>query len=406
MCICAQAQIRCYDADIGLNSSLQHRLSGCITTMMWLLPLITSILISESLCCITCDQRGKDAMETLTILIQSHLPEDLEAGNNITQIYEAAERKFLDYLGNEVGMMDTFAISTLVSEYQKSVDTINATEVEEELILEELISEEQLIPIIKHHFQDLMEKTEVIIQDLEKRKCPNKQGEDSCGLMVQTFIKCNTCAERKVVCAGGPPENQEYFDRSSCLCTQDKCVDLKTGLSCSPCVDLTSQLNKTLNCGVENIQVSENEDLILDCGQEWHAMLEGSYQYQFIEKTDTEPVVTNNFYLNIQGAQMGVNNYTCTTILDSGIPVSTITYSVRVVNESEGMAENQSCITPTPMVDMKPPEPSLDEALGMKIVDIGAISAAAIVLLMCCICGYIFYRLMATPKQPVEKEPV
>ncbi|XP_044132651.1 uncharacterized protein LOC122925219 [Bufo gargarizans] len=198
------------------------------------------------------------AMEEFNTFIKSQVDDidSIEAYVNIKRFAKVTEKKVLDYLEDEVGILDKYAISEIASEYKKSVDVIQDIG----------FKEVQLLHIIGLHFQRLKEKLKVIVQDSKQRRCPNKQGADSCGLMVQTYTNCKTCSEEKVVCAGGPPKNQ----------------DLKTGRSCSPCKDHKSHLAETVNCGEINIKIPEYEELILDCTFEWYARLEETYNNVFI----------------------------------------------------------------------------------------------------------------------------
>ncbi|XP_040271141.1 izumo sperm-egg fusion protein 1-like [Bufo bufo] len=341
------------------------------------------------------------AMEEFNTFIKSQVDDidSIEAYVNIKRFAKVTEKKVLNYLEDEVGILDKYAISEIASEYKKSVDVIQDID----------FKEIQLLHIIGLHFQRLKEKLKVIVQDSNQRRCPNKQGADSCGLMVQTYINCQTCAEEKVVCAGGPPKNQDYLERCSCLCTSNRCFDLKTGRSCSPCKDHKSHLAETVNCGEINIKIPEYEELILDCTFEWYARLEDTYNNVFTLPREHNPKITREPYLVIKGVQMGDSGrYTCTTILDSEVPVSKITYNVAVISESEQATKKYHPRPTLPdVLDITAPEPPLLEELQNNNASLIAISVAGSVTIMLiagiCIC--MFWRKMKS-REPLEKEPV
>ncbi|XP_040266929.1 izumo sperm-egg fusion protein 1-like [Bufo bufo] len=353
---------------------------------MWLLLLVTSVFIGKSLCCIQCDSRGKMAMDKFNTFIKSQVDDidSIEAYVKIKRFAKVTEKKVLDYLEDEVGILDKYAISEIASEYKKSVD----------VILDIGFKEIQLLHIIGLQFQRLKEKLKVIVQDSNQRRCPNKQGADSCGLMVQTYTNCKTCAEEKVVCAGGPQKNQ----------------DLKTGRSCSPCKDHKSHLAETVNCGEINIKVPEFEELILDCSFEWYARLEDSYQNVFTLHHEHEPKITREPYLVIKGVLKGDSGrYTCTTILDSEVPVCKITYNVAVISGSEQAIEKYHPRPTLPdVLDITAPESPLLEELRTSNAPLTAISVAGSVTIMLIagICVCIFWRRKMKSREPPEKEPV
>ncbi|XP_069835233.1 izumo sperm-egg fusion protein 1-like isoform X3 [Dendropsophus ebraccatus] len=274
--------------------------------MMWHLAIL-SMLVAHCLCCIPCDQRGKEAMDKYTILIQDQiLEETLQGYMSIKQMAYAAQNQFLDYLKEEVQIMDKFAIADIVSEYSKAVN----------IIVQMDFKGVQLLHTIQFQFQILQERIKNIVEEAERRRCPNKQDFDNCGLLVQTYTHCETCEEEKIICAGGPPSNQEYFDKCSCVCTQHSCFDGSLG-------------------------IAEGEDLILKCNIDWYSRLEDGYKNLFYKNAEPEPKITDEANIEIRGVQRpDSGKYTCMTILNSGVPVAKFTYNVEVKEgESEKLSE-------------------------------------------------------------------
>ncbi|XP_069835231.1 izumo sperm-egg fusion protein 1-like isoform X1 [Dendropsophus ebraccatus] len=299
--------------------------------MMWHLAIL-SMLVAHCLCCIPCDQRGKEAMDKYTILIQDQiLEETLQGYMSIKQMAYAAQNQFLDYLKEEVQIMDKFAIADIVSEYSKAVN----------IIVQMDFKGVQLLHTIQFQFQILQERIKNIVEEAERRRCPNKQDFDNCGLLVQTYTHCETCEEEKIICAGGPPSNQEYFDKCSCVCTQHSCFDLKTGHQCTPCSDYKSYLENVINCGDGSLGIAEGEDLILKCNIDWYSRLEDGYKNLFYKNAEPEPKITDEANIEIRGVQRpDSGKYTCMTILNSGVPVAKFTYNVEVKEgESEKLSE-------------------------------------------------------------------
>ncbi|XP_044132613.1 izumo sperm-egg fusion protein 1-like [Bufo gargarizans] len=185
--------------------------------------------------------------------------------------------------------------------------------------------------------------------------------------------------------------------------------DLKTGRSCSPCKDQKSHLAETVNCGEINIKIPEYEELILDCTFEWYARLEETYNNVFTLHREHNPKITREPYLVIKGVQMGDSGrYTCTTILDSEVPVSKITYNVAVISGSEQATKKYHPRPTLPdVLDITAPEPPLLEELRNNNASLIAISVAGSVTIMLiagiCIC--MFWRKMKS-REPLEKEPV
>ncbi|XP_069820821.1 uncharacterized protein [Dendropsophus ebraccatus] len=195
----------------------------------------------------------------------------------------------------------------------------------------------QLLHTILFQFQKLQERFKEIVEEAERRRCPNKQDFDNCGLLVQTYTRCDTCEEEKVICAGGPPSNQEYLDQCSCVCTQHSCFDLKTGDQCTPCRDHASHLANVINCGHKSLAIAEGEDLILKCHNKWFSSLEDGYKNLFYKNAKLEPKISDDPYPEMRGIHRSDSGkFTCMTILNSGIPVAKFTYNVEV---KEGLGE-------------------------------------------------------------------
>ncbi|KAM3936681.1 izumo sperm-egg fusion protein 1 [Leptodactylus fuscus] len=355
--------------------------------MMWHLMLITSFFIGQSLCCIQCDPRGKEAMNEFKNLIRSQVDENPEAYSNIQRFAKAAQQELLDYLEDEVGMLDTYAITELVSEYKRSINVIKGTK----------FKEVQLLHIIALHFQTLKSKLKVIAQDSTNRKCPNKQGADSCGLMIQSFTNCKSCVEEKIVCAGGPPKNQEYFDKY-----------LKTGLFCFPCKDHKTHVAEAISCGERNIEVIEDDDLILDCNFGWHARLEQAYKNTFWKHGHVEQRVTEDPYLEIKGIQMqDSGRYSCTTSLYSGVPVSSIVYHVTVLSGSQRATKKYQARPTLPDVLDVTARPLLEvlgknnKVLPIIIAVAGALTVTIVLLAGICICIFCRKKKKQEPVEPV-----
>ncbi|XP_069828745.1 izumo sperm-egg fusion protein 1-like [Dendropsophus ebraccatus] len=319
---------------------------------MWrYMAVITSVLIAHSLCCIQCDKRGADAMERFTILIRDHiLEETLEAYMTIKQMANAAQRPITRYLEEEVKMLDKHAILEVVQEYKRAVDMIQQTK----------FKGIQLLHTIQHQFQQVLKRVKAIAEEAARRRCPNKQEFDNCGLLVQEYTHCESCEEEKIICAGGPPSNQEYYDRCSCVCTQQTCFDLKTGSQCTPCSDHASYLAKVTDCGEKAIEIAENEDLTLDCSYQWYSALQEEYKNIVIKSYDDLPKITdepNIEFWRIQTYESG--RYMCTTVLNSGVQIAKFVYNVKVTKGSgEEMKEEEL-----------PPLPTIPEELDLTVLD-------------------------------------
>ncbi|XP_072011029.1 uncharacterized protein [Engystomops pustulosus] len=333
--------------------------------MMWTLLLITSVLIGRSLCCIPCDRRGKDLMDDYHTILNSQVDNNAEAFATMKSVSKGYEREVLDYLENEVQQLDEYTISEIVSEYKLAVEVIEKINVKDA----------NLLYTIGRVFNKLKEKVKNIVQDGKPRRCPNKQGPKSCGLMVQEFINCKTCAKENVICAGGPPQNQEYFDRCSCLCNKQRCFDLITGKQCTACKDHREHLSETLKCGEQTIKVIEYEDVSLDCALDWHGRLEdSSYRNTFTKRPYFKAKVTEEAYLHLKAVHPDdAGTYTCTTTVKFDLPVSRIVYHVTVESPSLG---EEIKFTPRPTLpdrlDLDGPEPPSTMAIVAITMGVGA----------------------------------
>ncbi|KAM4050561.1 izumo sperm-egg fusion protein 1-like isoform 1-T1 [Anomaloglossus baeobatrachus] len=307
-------------------------MSGSIQTIMWLLLVLTSFFIGPSLCCIQCDSKGKKAMEQFQKFIKAQVNENIDGFVTIKEFTKFSEREIVNYLREAVVMLDHYAISEIASEYKKCVD----------LIKESDFTAIKRLQTVGIHFQRLRDSVMNIVQESNNRRCPNKQGANSCGLMVQTYVRCDTCRNEKIICAGGLPRNQEYFNKCNCVCIDEKCTDLKTGHKCSPCRDQEIHISETIDCGVRNIEVTENEDLILDCSFPWHSRLEQPYKNTFVRLLagmfpfaplfDLESTVVEEPYLVVKRVKMiDEGMYMCSTTLKTDEPVSKIIYHVKVL---------------------------------------------------------------------------
>ncbi|XP_073445123.1 uncharacterized protein [Dendrobates tinctorius] len=250
---------------------------------------------------------------------------------------------------------------------------------------------------------------------------------NSCGLMIQSVTHCDTCLKENIICAGGHAENQEFFDGCSCLCIGNKCTDLKTGLWCSPCRNQEKYLSQTLDCGERNIEVPEDEDLILDCRYDWHTRLEQSRKLKFVSVMpvslpfphllELESRDIAEPYVEFKGVQkIDEGMYKCTTILESDVPVSTITYNVKVITGSGRTTEKYkprptlphvldlTMPQPTPIKDMTP---ATDMTPEKKSLIIFLAVSCIIIALTVAICVFIcIMRIVEWKHQSAqEKDP-
>ncbi|XP_073444048.1 uncharacterized protein [Dendrobates tinctorius] len=297
-------------------------------------------------------------MEKFQIYINSQAYENIDV--TMKRYARSAERAVVQYLEDNVQTLENFAISEIAFEYKKCVDLFENTD----------FTGAQLLQKVGLHFYQLLEKVWDIVEESNNRRCSNKHGANSCGLLVQTVTRCDTCLQERIICAGGHAENQEFFDRCSCLCIGNKCTDLKTGLWCSPCRNQEKYLSQTLDCGERNIEVPEYEDLILDCSFDWHARLEQSRKIKFVSLMpvslpfphllELESRDIEEPYVELKGIQkIDEGMYKCSTILESGVPVSTITYHVTVITGSRRTTEKYKPRPTHPHVlDLTTPEPT------------------------------------------------
>ncbi|XP_056407630.1 uncharacterized protein LOC130301974 isoform X1 [Hyla sarda] len=309
-------------------------------TMMWRL-LVICLLSGQALCCIQCDRRGRDAIDDFMNFIHDKvLDVETQEYNTLRHHANAAQKVIMDYLEDEVKILDKQAISEIADEYKIAVG-----------IIEKLKDTDvQLLHTIQDQFQKLKDKIKHIVKDAERRRCPNKLDIDNCGLMVQTYIQCMSCEEEKIICAGGHPENQESFDKCSCVCTQKRCFDLKTGFECSPCKDPPSHLTNTIDCGERHLSVIEEEDVVLECNFDWFARLEEGHKTMFDMPRRPAPLITDEPFMRLNEIQMYESGtYICTTYLYSGVPVAKVIYNVKVVSGSKrGTHENHQPLPPLP----------------------------------------------------------
>ncbi|XP_056407728.1 uncharacterized protein LOC130303133 [Hyla sarda] len=283
--------------------------------------------------------------------------------------------------------MDEYALSEIGSEYQISVNIIvdlDSTGV-------------NLLNDLEHQFKRL-EKIEIIVQEAEKRRCPNKKDFDNCGLLVQTLTNCRTCEKEKTICAGGSPGNQEYFDKCTCVCTQNKCFDLKSEDECTPCKDMTSHLAEVIDCGERNITVTEDHDVLLACNLEWYPRLEDGYTNTFSKTTHPRRRVTEDPYIELKEIQKyEAGQYICTTILNSGVPIAKFTYNVKVGSGLGAVTGKYELVPTLPAeTEMTTSEP-LAEDPTLMLPDIAAYVAGAITLSLFAGLG-IFMYLRKTKK--------
>ncbi|XP_069820768.1 uncharacterized protein [Dendropsophus ebraccatus] len=441
--------------------------------MMWRSGLITSVLVASCLSCIPCDKEGKKAMEKYTILIQDQILEETLSGYlSIKNMAYAAQNQIMDYLNNEVRMMDKYTISDVVSEYKKSVDIIAGLE----------FTGIHLLNVIQLQFQKLQERIKPIIEEAENRllvenyiqcdtceeqkvicaggppsnqeyfeqcscvctkhtcfdlktgyectpckdhaynfekvidcggKCPNKQDFDNCGLLVENYIQCDTCEEQKIICAGGPPSNQEYFEQCSCVCTKHTCFDLKTEYECTPCKDHAYNLEKVIDCGEKSKVIAENEDLILECQHDWYAKLEDGFKNHFHKNADPDIIVTDEANIEFRGIQKHESGkYTCITVLNSGVPVAKHVYNVKVKERPENVVEEHYLTLPTlpeeldlPVFELPTDEQPVIHHHQHNNTPFLAICGAVFItlILISAICIFIFWWRKKRTTQPQEK---
>ncbi|XP_056374244.1 izumo sperm-egg fusion protein 1-like [Hyla sarda] len=312
--------------------------------MMWSVVFGTWLLIAQSLGCIPCNKRGLEALEKLKIFIQDQvLVEETAAYVTIKNFANAAKRQIEQYL-EDVGTLDEYALSEIGSEYKISVNIIvdlDSTGV-------------NLLNDLEHQFKRLKEKIENIVQEAEKRRCPNKKDFDNC----------------------------EFFDKCTCICTtQNKCFDLKSGDKCTPCKDMTSRLAEVIDCGERNIAVTEDHDVLLACNLEWYPRLEDGYKNIFSKTSHPVQRVTEDPYIELKEIQKyEAGQYICTTILNSGVPIAKYTYNVKVGSGLGAVTEIDKPVPTLPAeTEMSTSEP-LAEDPTLKLPDIAAYVAGAITL--------------------------
>ncbi|XP_069820771.1 uncharacterized protein [Dendropsophus ebraccatus] len=365
--------------------------------MMWHSALITSVLVASCLSCIPCDKEGKKAMEKYTILIQDQILEETLSGYlSIKNMAYAAQNQIMDYLNNEVRMMDKYTISDVVSEYKKSVDIIAGLE----------FTGIHLLNVIQLQFQKLQERIKPIIEEAENHF-------DNCGLLVENYIQCDTCEEQKIICAGGPPSNQEYFEQCSCVCTKHTCFDLKTEYECTPCKDHAYNLEKVIDCGEKSKVIAENEDLILECQHDWYAKLEDGFKNHFHKNADPDIIVTDEANIEFRGIQKHESGkYTCITVLNSGVPVAKHVYNVKVKERPENVVEEHYLTLPTlpeeldlPVFELPTDEQPVIHHHQHNNTPFLAICGAVFItlILISAICIFIFWWRKKRTTQPQEK---
>ncbi|XP_069820770.1 uncharacterized protein [Dendropsophus ebraccatus] len=367
--------------------------------MMWRSGLITSVLVASCLSCIPCDKEGKKAMEKYTILIQDQILEETLSGYlSIKNMAYAAQNQIMDYLNNEVRMMDKYTISDVVSEYKKSVDIIAGLE----------FTGIHLLNVIQLQFQKLQERIKPIIEEAENHF-------DNCGLLVENYIQCDTCEEQKVICAGGPPSNQEYFEQCSCVCTKHTCFDLKTGYECTPCKDHAYNFEKVIDCGEKSKAIAEHEDLILECHHEWYAKLEEGFKNHFHKNADPDIIVTDESNIEFRNIQIHESGkYTCTTMLNSGLPIARHIYNVKVKEGSEKVKEEHQPIPTLPEeFDLSLPELPVEEKPVVQhhhpnnnifLAICGAVFTT--IILISAICIFMFWWKKKKSSRPLKEEEV
>ncbi|XP_073445161.1 uncharacterized protein [Dendrobates tinctorius] len=271
---------------------------------------------------------------------------------------------------------DNFAISEIVSEYKRCVDLIEFSD----------FTGAQLLQTVGLHFHRLLQKVRKIVEEYNDSRCPNKHGANSCGLMIQSVTHCDTCLKENIICAGGHAENQE-----------------------------------------RNIEVPEDEDLILDCRFVWHTRLEQSRKLKFISVVpvslpfphllELESRDIAEPYVEFKGIQkIDEGMYKCTTILESDVPVSTITYNVKVITGSGRTTEKYkprptlphvldlTMPQPTPIKDMTP---ATDMTPEKKSLIIFLAVSCIIIALTVAICVFIcIMRIVEWKHQSAqEKDP-
>ncbi|XP_077137246.1 uncharacterized protein LOC143798879 [Ranitomeya variabilis] len=119
----------------------------------------------------------------------------------------------------------------------------------------------------------------------------------------------------------------------------------------------------------------EDEDLILDCKFEWYARLEQSHKTKFTnlmpvslpfpQLIELESKVIEEPYVEIKGAQMiDSGMYQCSTTLITDVPVSRITYHVKVITGSGRTTQKYKPRPTLPHVlDLTKPEPTFMKAI-------------------------------------------
>ncbi|XP_053315779.1 izumo sperm-egg fusion protein 1-like [Spea bombifrons] len=338
----------------------------------------------KALCCLRCDKESDKRLRNLRGFLADQyedLQEYAKTNAHLTRLFEAALEPFSNR------KIDKIAILQMAGEFKKTVDSIENSGVLGHL----------LVRTLDVRFEKLKTKFgDILAQFLSERFCPNTIGSNTCGLMEQTLIDCESCDPEKLSCIGGHGQCKEKVTKCPlCICSQEnnKCQDIQKGKSCTPCEGYTSCLNEVLHCGVRQTEVVQDEDLMFDCHLPWHAKVEETLEYVFkrvgqtrskiLKVTEDPLLMKKNMYYSDAG------NYSCTAQLKSSIPVSTILYDVKVVPRQGGEQHRTRPTLPPITHIVAPPAPvyaSKEDHLILAAIITASVCGALIIIIIACLC--------------------
>ncbi|XP_074074431.1 izumo sperm-egg fusion protein 1 [Macrotis lagotis] len=262
---------------------------GCLVLVLWLGR-------RRAGGCLLCDPV---VVAGLRALERDYLPSHLNVSAEVLRLFvsrlEETVRQFAPLPGPDYrGMLDEPTLRKASWAFLKELKRIRDSDLRDNLLLKELV---WTLHTQKENFAHL-------VGEFQRQSfCPNK-----CGLMLQTLIWCLECEKQVHSC------------------------------------------HKSYDCGVQNVSVTENEDMILDCELSWHKAAEGLTDYRFYR------VWPNGSEVLISHGEESALTKPMVSLEDSGVyrcvlgtvrvesPATVITYRVKVEQESVGIEDSTSRI--------------------------------------------------------------
>uniref|UniRef100_A0A8C5PXX0 Ig-like domain-containing protein n=1 Tax=Leptobrachium leishanense TaxID=445787 RepID=A0A8C5PXX0_9ANUR len=330
--------------------------AACLLICVWERLPVLFVLSDMTSCCLSCIHETEEKFRELKAFLNEQHEDVVEFHAMKVQAV-----KLYNHLlsGLESQHADKYSMEQMEMEFKKTVDMIEHSE--------------------------------------QKGFCPNLKGDMKCGMMDQTVTHCGSCKQQNNFCVGGSERCREILSRCPlCLCDpKGKCHDMRNGRSCTPCEGHRECLSESLNCGTRHLVVEEREDIVFDCTLDWHHKLENTLEYVYekiwnkgakVMSTTDASTLEKKF-----SSKSDAGEYRCTARLLNKVPVSTLTYNVKIIPSRIKIYKTRPTLPPeetTPTV--KPTGLTMEEKVTYGSIILVAVSG--FLLLIFAVSLYMYRR--------------